>query len=489
MDPTSESSPESERPDSDAPTAVSASGSGAGLSPEEMEFVFEEDHSDRARYKRLERRLLFSTFFSGAVVLFALGMMYSMLDDVRYWFQDDSAPQALEMVDVLDQGGSLAPWQDQYVALSGTPDALTAVKVSLGNEDKVTQKLRFFRLLEAGNRVFVQTDLQLDADSDSDFALGGVQTKKLPGRFVGRVHRLGEVSFYSSLRDHYNALARPEIFKLDRASWPELSGKNLGLELSAQSTRDIKAPARRLQLADSDKFEVLVLPSELEVQLGTKTWPSEASAIERVKSLGLPFVHLPYKALPLAGSKNPERVVQGVNKQQMHRFVLRPQGRSAKEIKAALQEGLEIPVDNARLEVGAGVHGRRHLYTVAIDKLQVQGEQLHFDPQSKVVSPGYELVDGQLQERSWGAQGLSIPLQEVAELRVRRPVMATENSMIVLTDSPPSKQWPTALAFGILAVFSVANVFMGLRFYRRYAQLRSAQSTELDLETSPKQEH
>lgn len=486
MDPTRESSPESERPDSGSPTALAASGSGAGLSPEEMEFVFEEDQGDRARYRRLQRRLLFSTIFSGAVVLFALSMMYSMLDDVAYWFQDDAAPQELAMVDVLDQGGSLQPWQDHYVALSGTPDALTAVKVSLGNDDKVTQKLRFFRLLEAGNRVFVQTDLQLDADPESDFALGGVQTKKLPGRFVGRVHRLGEVSFYSSLRDHYNALARPEIFKLDRPSWPKLHGENLGQELSAQSTREPDAPARMLKLADSDKFEVLVLPAELEVQLGTKTWPKEAAAIERVKSLGLPFAHLPYKALPLAGSKNPERVVQGVQKQQMHRFVVRPQGRSAKEIKAALEQGLEIPADNARLEVGAGVHGRRHLYTVAIDKLKVQGERMLFDPQSKAVSPGYELAGGQLRERKWGPQGLEIPLQEVAELRVRRPVMATENSMIVLTDSPPSKQWPTALAFGILAVFSVANVFMGFRFYRRYTQLRSAAND--DLEVAPGEE-
>lgn len=436
---------------------------------EDLGFVFEEDEAMLLRYRRLKRRLLFSTIFSVGVVIFALGMMISMWGDLMYWLQDDAAPQEVALVDALDKGGSLEPYLDKFVALSATPDASTAVKISLGREGQVTEKLRFFRLLESGNRVFVQTDAPLGQSDDAEIKIGGLQTKKLPGRFVGRVHRLGAVRFYESLRDHYNALARPKFLTIPQAQWEKLGENNLGKTLRVQGASG--ETEQSVTLEDADAFEVVAMASEWMVQLGTKTWPKEADAMARIKSIGLPFVHIPYKATPLAGSNNPEKVVQGVQKQLIHRFLVRPDNRSKAELLAQLHAGLDVPANNDSLEIGAAVLNRRRIYSAKIQDLRVSADKVSFLPTSKLTRLGYELEGDRLVPRALEQGWLNLPRQEVQEIRVKRPVMATEDSLILLTDNPPSAQWPAALAFGILGLFVIGNVIMGRRFYSRYREL------------------
>lgn len=470
MDP---KTPPNDVPDSDLPSdSAESTGflSSGGEDHGSTSFVFEDDEAMLERYRRLKRRLLFSTLFSGAVVVLALVMMGSMIDDLRYWLQDDAAPEEVALVDVIDKPEGLSPWQDHFVALSATPDASRAVKISLGRDGEVTEKLRFFRLLEAGNRVFVQTDLPVgqDAGASGEFQMSGLSTKTLPGRFVGRVHRLGELRFYEELRDHYNAMARPQLLSIPKSEWQGLGAEhNLGRTLEVRDGDDSKT----LTLQASDRFEVVTLAPECMLQMGTKTWPKAEDAIAKVKELGFPFIHIPYQATPLVGAKNPERVVQGVQKQLMHRFLLRAPQHRKTELLARLHEGIELPADNASLEVGAAVLPKRRIYSSKLDDLSVKENRLYVFPQSKVTSPGYDVVQGKLVERPWNAKGIEINLDEVQDIRVKRPVMATQNSLILLTGNLPSQQWPAALAFGILGLFVAGNLVMGRRFWRRYREL------------------
>lgn len=460
--------------DEDAAPRSDADRLEAGASDEDMdggEVEWEDaEYEDPKRLAAMRRKVMLSLLFTTAVVVIAVAMMVSMWEDARFFLYSDDKPEEIQLADYVEQNSDLQDLSNRYVKLFATPDQSTAVKVALGKNGVVTQRYRYMRMLEARNRMFVQTGLPVAEESEM-MVLPGLNTRKLQGSFSGRVHRLSKLAFFRDLRAHYDALASVEVYPIPKDDWAKLGAKNgqsgAGLELRVKDDEQNKVVSTVVE--QEDLFEVVLDPGAWMLQMGTKTWPTVEDATQAVQALGVPYFHV----VPQRSAKSKEETLHlaAPNKLLYHTFWIRPASQSLESIKSELEKGRGVPLDHRSLELGAAVIERTRTFLVRPGDLAVDGSKLRFEAIARTAIPGFSVQEQKLVPWEWGEEGLVVSLDQVVELRLRRPVWVDEKSVILLDGSKPSEHWPFALGFVMLIGLAVVNLGMSVRLGRRWQVL------------------
>jgi hypothetical protein len=380
----------------------------------------------------LPRRRARSPLVSLFVLAFATYLLVAMWGDFRYWTQP-AQPQDLGQAAQLVASGGLTPdLHDKYVVLEGTPDvknaAVGATKSNL---------VGYLRITEGGGALFAAVPRGKDEASVSNFE----------GRYVGRIRRLSEDRAFPWLQQFYETEKVTVPVDVDTMSL------KVGLsQRKSDGSVTVESERGSTTLDAEQEIRVVVASPEARVQLGRRSFKTPQAARAAMASLGIPFAELSPTAT-------------------FHRFVLRAPRDQLNALQAKivadLPEAERTP--GADPKVGALVLPKTSTYTAILGDVAVDADALVFPYEGNTTSPGYDVVDGRLVERTLADGMMRVPLAQVGAVRIEKRIAVDPNGFLISAGETPDSERLTGILWLVVLGIALANLVSVWVWWRRRA--------------------
>jgi hypothetical protein len=369
-----------------------------------------------------KRRRPRSPMVSVLVVGFGVYLLATMFADFRYWLRSSEPVELGHASTLLQDGRTLDPYEDQYVALEGTPDVQHATRL--------TTKERFIgylRVTEGNGSLFAAVPRPKDQEVTNNFE----------GRYVGRLRRLGDDRAFEWLTDFYTTERITTTVDLD----PE------GVVQALGSARLPTADGGTLEVGPRDQLWLAFEGPDARIQLGRSSFSDAAAAERAVAALGHPYVPLE----PTAA---------------FFRFVARIPATERAAAQQTLNAGLTGVEGSSDPKVGAFVLGLSASYGVAAVDVALDGDALVFPYGDNTTSPGYDVEGGRLVERPRGEQ-LRRPVAELGAASLDRAIAVDPDGFVVAVGEDPSSQLQAGILWLLVLAITGANTASLVLWWRR----------------------
>ncbi len=374
--------------------------------------------------KNRQRR---SPFISVLVVAFGTYMLATMFADFRYWLRS-SEPLALgQAATLLQDGRTLEPYADHYVALEGTPDVQHATRLSTKE-----RYVGYLRVTEGEGSLFAAVPRPKDQEVTNNFE----------GRYVGRLRRLGEDRAFEWLADFYATERITTSIELD----PK------GVIAALGSTALPRAGGGVVNVGPRDELWLSFEGPDARVQLGVSSFSDAAAAEQAVAALGHPYVQLPPTDT-------------------FFRFVVRIPADQRTAAQSTLNAGVPNAASSSDPKVGAFVLGLPASYGMAVGDVAVDGEAIVFPYGNNTTSPGYEVRGDRLVEYPRTEQ-LRLPLAQLSSVRLDRVIAVDPDGFVVAVGEDPSSQLQAGILWLLVLAITGANTISLVLWWRRRSAAR-----------------
>jgi hypothetical protein len=317
---------------------------------------------------------------------------------------------------------------ERYVVIRGTPDVQHAARTKTE-----TEQVGYLRIKEAGGSLFAAIPRDLDDQSLTAFE----------GRYEGRMRRLSDTDVGAWIEQFFNA---ENIVTVADAT-PEALASALADAGGARLR--VATEDGPVTLGPGDRMSIVVDQPEATVQLGKRSFDGKQAAEQAVAELGYPYAAL-------------ERPDTG-----FYSFAVRIPDERRVDAERKLNAGLDVPADNLDPKRGAVVLPRASTYTVEAGTVAIARGEIGFPWTSESVSPGYELRDGGLVERSLADGMMTVALENVRAVRLEQPVRVDPDGYLIEVGVTPKAGRRTVVLWlvvlGIVALNLVSVVLMWRR--------------------------
>jgi len=357
------------------------------------------------------------------VVAFGVYLLGSMWGDFRYWLRSSTPLELGHASTLLQDGRTLDPYVDQYVALEGTPDVQHATRLSTKE-----QFVGYLRVTEGQGGLFAAVPRPKEQAITNNFE----------GRYVGRVRRVRDDRAYQWLTEFYSNERITITVDLDRDGV-------LAAEAGAEALPT--ADGKTVKVGPRDELRLVFEGPDARVQLGKSSFSDAAAAERAVAALGYPFV-----ALEPTGS--------------FFRFVVRIPPAERSRAHQVLNTGLVA--DNTDPKVGAFVLDLPTSFSAAPGSIAVDGDSLAFPYGSNTTSLGYDVKGDRLVERRPAAQ-VRLPLAELTSVRLEQVVTVDPDGFVIAVGEDPSSQLQAGILWLLVLAIAGANAASLVLWWRRRA--------------------
>lgn len=365
-----------------------------------------------------------SPLVSLLVVGFGAYLLISMFADFRYWLRSSTPVELGHASSLLQDGRTLDPYHDQYVALEGTPDVQHATRMTTKE-----QYVGYLRVTEGEGSLFAAIPRPKDQEVTNEFE----------GRYVGRLRRARDDRAYQWLAEFYATERITTSSDLDREGFLAAPGAE-ALPVAGGGT---------VKVGPRDELWLVFEGPDARVQLGKSSFPDAAAAEQAVAALGHPYAVLPANAT-------------------FHRFVVRIPPAERPRAHQALNAGLVGAEGSSDPKVGAFVLGLPASFGVAPGSVVVDGDGIAFPYGNNTTSLGYDEVSGRLVERKPGAE-VERPLAELTSVRLERVIAVDPDGYVVAVGEDPSTQLQAGILWLLVLAITGANVASLVLWWRRRA--------------------
>lgn len=365
-----------------------------------------------------------SPIVSVVVVAFGAYLLASMWSDFRYWLRSSTPVELGHASTLLQDGRTLEPYENLYVALEGTPDVQHATRLSTKE-----QYVGYLRVTEGEGGLFAAVPRPKDQEVTNNFE----------GRYVGRLRRLHEDRAYEWLEDFYTTERITVTVDLD----PK------GVLAAFGSDTLPTADGKTIEVGARDQLRLVFEGPDARVQLGKSSFADAAAAEKAVAALGYPYV-----ALEPTGS--------------FYRFVARIPPTERPRAHEALNAGLTGAADSSDPKVGAFVLDLPASFGAAPDGVSVDGDSVVFPYGNNTTSLGYDVKGDRLVERRPTAQ-VRLPLAELASVRLERVVAVDPDGFVVAVGEDPASQLQAGILWLLVLAIAGANAASLVLWWRRRA--------------------
>ncbi|MCX4242880.1 hypothetical protein [Paraliomyxa miuraensis] len=365
-----------------------------------------------------------SPLISMVVVVFGVYLLVTMLADFRYWLRSGEPVELGHASTLLQDGRTLEAYENQYVAIEGTPDVQHATRLTTEE-----QFIGYLRVTEGDGGLFAAVPRAKSEEVNNNFE----------GRYVGRLRRLGEDRAYQWLAEFYATERVTRSIDLEARGAVEAvgSGRLPTLEGGAVDVRP------------SDQLRLVFEGPDARVQLGRSSFADEAAAERAVAALGHPYVQLPASAT-------------------FFRFVVRIPEAERPKAQAALNAGLTGVEDSTDPKVGAFVLDLPANYGAAVGDVTLDGDSVVFPYGDNTASPGHDVEGGRLIERA-PSDRMSLPLAQLASVRLERIITVDPEGFVVAVGETPGDQLRAGLLWLLVLAITGANIGSLVLWWRRRA--------------------
>ncbi len=377
-------------------------------------------------------------WLAGVVFVLALGLLWWMYSDFRFWTQPAEPVQLGSITEWMVDGEVPSGWADTHVAIDGTPNVKWAM---LTNPEK-GERRSFFDLVEAQGQLFVLTRQ----------VSGEHETRRYPGHFEGRLVRIDKATM-TRMAQLY---AQENVTRAVDISTAALADARRDDSLAFTTERE-----GVVELAPEDRIRLVVRAEDARVMLGGLSFRNGEEAEAAVAALGYPYHRLPDLVAPadprkaLGGAQGGEPSKPG--RADAFRFVVRiPQGEH-EAAKAALESKMIGPANPADHRQGVSVYARAATYFAPAGAVRVDGDNVVFPFDDNDAAPGYDVKDGKLVEKRLPDGMLRVPLASLHEVRLEVPIVVDEGGYILRDGERPKDKLYVGLAFLMVLVIAMAN--------------------------------
>lgn len=373
------------------------------------------------------------------VAVVALGgyLLYWMFGDVRYFLQG-SEPRDLGDAAALVEGGIPDDLDDTYVVLRGTPDVQHAARLRI--EPRAGAEARtigYLRLIEGGGGLFAAIPRTTEA-----------APQQFEGVFEGRMRRLADSPNFAAIEAYFNGERIVEERDATPAALLEaLSGRQGGGLVVVDSD------GQRLTLGERALVTLVVEQPDVQIQLGRRSFDSEAAAEAAVAALGFPYYAPPEQT-----------------NSRFYSFYVRMPAGERESAQAKLSVTAVIPPDAkpADPSVGVAILPWITSYPVAASDITADAGKFSFVPGDNA-RPGFVEQDGKLVPRPLVDGRLVLDPAAVKVVRLERPVVVDPSGYVIEVGVRPRDRWlETAMWCLVLLVvgWNVASLVAGWRARR-----------------------
>lgn len=364
-----------------------------------------------------------SPLISMLVVAFGTYLLISMFGDFRYWTRSTEPVELGHASTLLQDGRNLDAYDNQYVVIEGTPDVQNAARLTTKD-----QYIGYLRVTEGEGGLFAAVPRPKDQPVTNNFE----------GRYTGRLRRLEDDRAFEWLRQFYAHEQVTRTIDLDVAALPAALG---GGALP-------KADGESIETAADDTIRLGFAGPDARVQLGKQSYASAEAAEQAVAALGYPYIAQP-----------PTTV--------FYRFVARIPRTERDAAQAKLAAAL--PAEQTTRpdpKVGAFVLGMPMSYSTLAGEVSVEGDTVVFPYGNNTTTPGYDVADGRLVERSAG-EAISFPTAQLHSARIERTIEVDPQGFVVAVGETPGTQWVSALLWAVALGITLLNVFLMVSWWRQ----------------------
>lgn len=363
-----------------------------------------------------------SPIISLVVVTFGAYLLVTMFADFRYWLRSREPVELGHAATLLQDGRTLDAYDNQFVALEGTPDVQHATRLTTKE-----RYVGYLRVTEGEGALFAAVPRSKDQEVTNNFE----------GRYVGRLRRLGDDRAYQWLAEFYANERVTRAVDVDPKGFVQAlgSGRLPTLEGGA------------VAVGPRDELRLGFQGPDARVQLGRSSFPDAAAAEQAVAALGRPYVQL-----------EPSTT--------FFRFVVRIPEAERSQAQQTLNAGLTGIEDSTDPKVGAFVLDLPASYGAAVGDVQLEGDAVVFPRGNNTTSPGYDVKDGRLVERSPTEQ-LRLPLERLGSVRLERVIAVDPNGFVIAVDETPSEQLRSGILWLLVLLITGANAASLLLWWRR----------------------
>lgn len=406
--------------------------------------VDDEDFDDLEKVRELRKgkasRLFGSRSPIVSTLVIGIGgyLLATMASDVRYFLAEREVTDLGAVSDIYADGSFDGSFHNRQVQLSGTPDVQHAAKLTEADEEFGVVRLR-----EGGGSLFAM----LPAEDERRY-------DQFSGEFTGRMRQMNKAPYYNKIRQFFDGEGIVNSYDVD----PETFGSMVD---SAKIVFSVPG-AGEMTAGEGDSVVLSFRQPEFNVQLGRKTWPSDANALAAIQGLGYPYIALDDKTKDGPGAQLTRT---------FRRFVVHPpDGISEQDVLDLLHSGHEVPADNPDPKVGAAVFPSTHTYVVDPGDLSRAGDDIVFVYGTNTTAPGYVVDDGALVERGLDNDSLAMPLADLTSVRVDHPVTVDPEGYLIEVGGSYRDERLTALLFLLVVALMATNVVsLVLRWKKRQA--------------------
>ncbi|MEX1365258.1 MAG: hypothetical protein AB1Z98_19175 [Nannocystaceae bacterium] len=361
-----------------------------------------------------------------SIVVVALGaaLLVSMFADFRYWIRSDEPVELGHASTLLQDGRTLDAYENQYVALEGTPDVQNAARL--------TTKERFIgylRVTEGEGGLFAAVPRSKDEPVNNNFE----------GRYVGRLRALPQDRAYEWLREFYATQRVTRDVELDA----DAALGALGSDRLPTADGGTEAAGARSTL------RLVFDGPDARLQLGKTSFPSAEAAEQAVAALGVPYL-----------------VQDETNS--FYRFVARIPEAERARAHQALNAGLTGVDDSTDPKVGAFVLGLPTSYGAPAGQVALDGETIVFPYGDNTTTPGYETREGTLVELD-APESMRLPVQRLRSLRLETVIEVDPDGYVVAVGETPADSRLLGIAWLLVLGLTLVNLLSLAMWWRARA--------------------
>lgn len=346
------------------------------------------------------------------VAVVALGgyLLYWMFGDVRYFLQG-SEPRDLGDAASLVEKGLAEDLDDTFVVLRGTPDVQHAARLRIEPKGGGGggRTIGYLRLIEGGGSLFAAVPRTTEA-----------APQQFEGVFEGRMRRLSESPNFAAIQQHFDGERIVEERDATASALLDALAKRQGDSLTV-----VAADGQSITLGTKASVTLVVDQPDVQVQLGHRSFDSQAAAEAAVAALGFPFYAPPEQTSA-----------------RFYSFYVRMPASERESAQAKLSVAAIVPPDAkpADPSVGAAILPWITSYPVAASDITAENGKFSFVPGDNA-KPGFLLQDGKLVPRPLEGGRLVLDPGEVRAVRLDRPVVVDPAGYVIDVGVRPRDRW------------------------------------------------
>lgn len=359
-----------------------------------------------------------------------------MFGDVRYFLQG-SEPRDLGDAASFVEKGLADDLDDTFVVLRGTPDVQHAARLRIETKGGNGRTIGYLRIIEGGGSLFAAIPRTTEA-----------APQQFEGVFEGRMRRLSESPNFAAIQQHFDGERIVEERDASPSALLDALGKRQGDGLTVVDTA-----GQSITLGTKASITLVVEQPDVQVQLGHRSFDSQAAAEAAVAALGFPFYAPPEQTSA-----------------RFYSFYVRMPAGERESAQAKLSVAAIVPPDAkpADPSVGAAILPWITSYPVAASDITAEGGKFSFVPGDNA-KPGFLLQDGKLVPRPLEGGRLVLDPGDVRAVRLDKPVVVDPGGYVIDVGVRPRDRWLEVAMWSLVLLvvgWNVTSLVAGWRARR-----------------------